>query len=119
MNDTEQLFAALAKSRFRRRFELTQTDIDYIRAKGMAVIKSHALDFITKRLAPANPPKDGKQTPTKGHPVFIAQHATATCCRKCLCKWHHIPPGKKLSKQQIDYVISVILTWITRQTIRE
>ena len=115
MDDTEKLFAALEKSRFRRRFELTKTDIDYINTKGMAVIKSHAFDFITTRLAPANPPKDGKQTPTKGHPVFIAQHATATCCRKCLCKWHHIPAGKELSKQQIDYIISVITAWLDQR----
>ena len=26
----------------------------------------------------------------KGHPVFIAQHATASCCRGCLWKWYSI-----------------------------
>ncbi len=29
----------------------------------------------------AEPRNDGKQTPFRGHPVFTAQHATATCCR--------------------------------------
>ena len=106
--DIEKLFASLAKSRFRSRFKLKQNDIEYIRTKGMPKIESHARDFITKRLAPAFPPNDGKQTPTKGHPVFIAQHATATCCRKCLKKWHRIPKGNQLTDQQINYIISVI-----------
>ena len=43
---------------------------------------------IIKRIAPKEPLNDGKQTPMKGHPVFIAQHATATCCRECTRKWH-------------------------------
>lgn len=34
-------------------------------------------DFIRKRLAPDAAPNYGKQTPMRGHPVFIAQHACA------------------------------------------
>ena len=58
---------------------------------------------------------DGKQTPTYGHPVFIAQHATATCCRGCLYKWHKIKPGIELSVEQINYVVTVIIEWIKKQ----
>lgn len=39
------------------------------------MIRQHAQDFIAKREAPAFIPNDGKQTPMKGHPVFIAQHS--------------------------------------------
>jgi hypothetical protein len=117
--DLDKLFASLAKSRFRSTFKLKQNDIEYISEKGMPVIKSHSLDFITKRLAPAFPTKDGKQTPTKGHPVFIAQHATATCCRKCLNKWHRIPTGRQLNNQQIDYIISIISAWLNSQLAAE
>ena len=52
------------------------------------------IEIIFKREAPAFIHNDGKQTPTKGHPVFVAQHATATCCRECIRKWHKIQPGK-------------------------
>ena len=55
----------------------------YCLDKGPEVIDRHAADFIRQRLAPAAPINDGKQTPMRGHPVFIAQHATATCCRGC------------------------------------
>jgi hypothetical protein len=47
-----------------------------------------------------------------GHPVFIAQHATATCCRSCLAKWHFIPPGRDLTEEQIAYVVGVIERWL-------
>ena len=112
MRDVEKLFAALEKSKFRSRFELEGREADYLRQKGLPVILEHARDFITKRLAPANPPNDGRQTPMKNHPVFIAQHATAACCRNCLQKWHDIPKGRPLSQKEIDYVITVLERWL-------
>ena len=78
----------------------------------METIRIHSKDFIEKRLAPAIIPNDGKQTPMKGHPVFIAQHATATCCRNCLYKWHHIPKDVELNCSQQQYVVAVIMRWI-------
>lgn len=111
----ENIFNALAKSKFRSRFKLTQKDKEYISQKGLEVIKSHAFDFIEKRLASAEIPNDGKQTPMKGHPVFIAQHATATCCRGCLEKWHKITKGHQLSKDEQNYVVNIIMEWISRQ----
>lgn len=87
----------LSKSKFRSSFKLRKKEIDYINEKGLNTISKHAYDFINKRLAPAFIPNDGKQTPMRGHPVFIAQHATATCCRQCLYKWHKIKPNKKLN----------------------
>jgi hypothetical protein len=52
----------------------------------------------------------------KGHPVFIAQHATATCCRGCIQKWHGIKKGKELSDQEIQFLIELIMGWIEGQT---
>jgi hypothetical protein len=72
---------ALKQSSFRSKFKLSQKDRDYIAAKGIETIKEHAFQFIKSRVAPDFPENDGKQTPMRGHPVFIAQHATATCCR--------------------------------------
>ena len=55
----------------------------------------------------------------KGHPVFIAQHATATCCRECIRKWHKMQPGKELSQVQQDYLVDVIMTWIQKEIERQ
>ena len=111
----DQMLVSLSKSNFRSRFKLSNKDLEYINKKGMDTIRLHAYDFIGKRLAPAVIPNDGKQTPMRGHPVFIAQHATATCCRKCLYKWHGIMPGAKLSESQTEYVVDLIMEWIDKQ----
>ena len=114
-----QLFERLDNSKFRSSFHLKQKDIDYINEKGLDTIRQHAADFIAKREAPAYIANDGKQTPMRGHPVFIAQHATATCCRECIRKWHKMQPGKELSQVQQDYLVDVIMTWIQREMERQ
>lgn len=111
----DELFFRLSRSKFRSKFHLSQKDLDYIQAKGLDTIRLHAYDFINKRIAPEVIANDGKQTPMRGHPVFIAQHATATCCRGCLYKWHKIPQNKELTQSEIDYIVDVIMTWIKSQ----
>lgn len=106
---------SLNKSKFRNSFFLEQKDIVYIKEKGIGTIKRHASDFVNQRLAPATIPNDGKQTPMRGHPVFIAQHATATCCRKCLQKWHYIQANKELTEYEKLYIIDIIMGWINKQ----
>ena len=111
----EALFARLAQSDFRSRFRLGSEEVACIERRGMAVIRRHAEDFVRRRLAPAFIPNDGRQTPMRGHLVFIAQHATATCCRECIRKWHKIQPGKELSQVQQAYLVDVIMTWIEKE----
>ncbi len=116
-NINGDIFERLARSDFRSRFSLNVNDKAYVKEKGMETIRLHAADFVEKRLSPADPINDGKQTPMRGHPVFIAQHATATCCRGCLEKWHQIPKGRKLTKEEQEYVVNIIMAWIDRQMI--
>lgn len=113
--DLTDLFARLAKSDFRSRFHLTKKDKEYIAQKGLPTIRRHAEDFIAKRLAPAVIPNDGKQTPMRGHPVFLAQHATGCCCRGCFYKWHHIPAGRELTNEEQQYAVAVLMAWIETQ----
>lgn len=114
-DDLEALFARLAHSEFRSRFRLRAADRAYVEGKGLATIRRHAEEFVRKRLSPAFPPNDGHQTPMRGHPVFIAQHATACCCRGCLGKWHGIPAGRPLTAEEEAYVVRVVMAWIVRQ----
>ncbi len=111
----ENILNSLEKSKFRSSFKLGLKDIKYVEQKGMDTIVSHAKDFVASRLADKSKFKDGKQTPMHGHPVFIAQHATATCCRECLSKWHHIEHSHVLTNEEQEYVISVIIAWIKLQ----
>ena len=110
--DWKALQERLSRSAFRSRFHLSAEDKDYVLKKGMDVIGAHASDFVDKRLRPRSPVNDGKQTPMKGHPVFIAQHATGCCCRSCLEKWHGIPMGRTLTDAETAYVVSVLMTWL-------
>lgn len=115
MRDLDDLFSALARSKFRSRFRLRPAEREYLAAKTLPVIVQHAEKFIRQRLAPAEPRNDGRQTPMRGHPVFVAQHATATCCRSCLSKWHRIPAGRELSDGEVGYVVDIIRHWLLRQ----
>ncbi|HEY0078441.1 MAG TPA: DUF4186 domain-containing protein [Pyrinomonadaceae bacterium] len=117
MRNQDELFDALSRSAFRARFRLRGKELDYLRRKGLAVVLEHAADFIEKRLAPAYPPNDGKQTPMRHHPVFIAQHATATCCRGCLEKWHSIPKGHALDAEEKLHVLAAIERWLRLQAV--
>jgi hypothetical protein len=110
-----QKLASLARSKFRSKFRLSQKDQDYIASKGIETIKEHAFQFINSRVAPDFPKNDGKQTPMRGHPVFIAQHATATCCRKCIQKWYGIEKGRALSEAEVEFIVALIMEWIERQ----
>lgn len=113
--DLDTLFARLSQSTFRSRFRLKPADRAYIADKGIDTIRRHAQDFIRRRLAPAVIPNDGKQTPMRGHPVFLAQHATGCCCRGCFAKWHHIPAGHELTAEEQRYAVAVLMEWIKRQ----
>lgn len=113
--DLTNLFERLAKSDFRSRFHLSKQDREYVMEKGLPTIRKHAEDFVAKRLAPAVIPNDGKQTPMRGHPVFLAQHATGCCCRGCFFKWHHISAGRALTKEEQEYAVAVLMAWIEKQ----
>ena len=102
----------LSKSKFRSSFRLSDNDIEYIYRRGISKIIDDCYVFINKRLSIKEIINDGKQTPMRGHPVFIAQHATGTCCRGCLYKWHGISKNRKLNDKEINYIVSIIMKWI-------
>jgi hypothetical protein len=117
MRDLDTVFNALAHSNFRMRFRLGTRERAYLRDQGLTEVVNHAHELIARRLAPAVLPNDGRQTPFRGHPVFVAQHATATCCRGCLAKWHGIQAGTTLSEEERQHVVDAIERWLRAQNI--
>lgn len=105
----------MSQSKFRARIQLRGRDRAVVDLRGIATVRKHARELIEKRLAPAEPRNDGRQTPYRGHPVFVAQHATATCCRTCLQRWHGIPAGRALDEAEQGYVVEAICRWIVAQ----
>lgn len=115
MQTIEQALEKLNRSKFRSSFHLKTSDREYIERLGLPKIQEHCRTMIRERLAPMNPKNDGKQTPMKGHPVFIAQHACACCCRGCLEKWYRIPQGIELNDRQIEKIVNLLMAWIERE----
>ena len=115
MQTVDEALAKLQKSKFRSGFHLDEKNVRYIDEKGLDVIRSHATDFVAKRLAPAEIPNDGKQTPMRGHPVFVAQHACACCCRGCLNKWYRVPQGRALTESEQRRIVNLLMAWIEKE----
>lgn len=115
MATIDEALAKLQKSAFRAKFHLTEKDKQYVKDKGVDTVREHAADFVRQRLAPAVIPNDGKQTPMRGHPVFVAQHACACCCRGCLNKWYKVPVGTELTENQQERIVNLLMAWIDCQ----
>ncbi len=115
MSVIEDKLMSLSKSRFRSSFHLRKYMINYIKEKGMAKIEEDAYYFIKNRISDTSKFIDGKQTPMKGHPVFIAEHATATCCRGCLKKWYGIEKDRPLTEHEIAFCVALIIGWINKE----
>ena len=115
MQTTDEALGRLERSKFRSSFHLKERDFEYMEQKGIETIEKHCADFIRERLAPAYPDNDGKQTPMRGHPVFVAQHACACCCRGCLEKWYRVPQGRELTADEQRRIVKLLMTWIERE----
>ena len=115
MNDLDEVFRQLAASAFRRKFKLQGRELAYLQMWGVPHVMKQAADLLSQRLAPAQPKNDGRQTPWRNHPVFVAQHATATCCRGCLQKTHGIAKGHQLDEAEMTHVLAAIERWLRSQ----
>ncbi len=116
VDDINKLLDSLSKTKFRGSFHLNKKMHDYVIDKGIDKICNDCYEIVRSRLAPCDIANDGKQTPMRQvHPVFIAQHATGTCCRGCLYRMHHIGKGRELTEKEIRYIVNVIMIWIQRE----
>jgi hypothetical protein len=111
----DEAFRTLASSAFRRKFRLQGRERAYLQTWGLPHVMKQARELIAKRVAPADIPNDGRQTPWRNHPVFVAQHATATCCRGCLEKTYGIAKGHALTDEELAHVLAAIERWLSTQ----
>jgi hypothetical protein len=110
----DDVFEELGRTEFRRRFTLQGRELAYLERKGLNTVLSEGERFLSERIASAEPRNDGRQTPWRNHPIFVAQHATGTCCRGCLDKLHGIPKGHELSAAERAHVVAVWRRWLSR-----
>ena len=110
-SDVAYTFAALKNEMIRHHFfhkEIDEGAIRHAQRKGRIQLKEAVRHRLNKYLAPAEPVRDGRQTPFEGNAIFYAQHATATCCRTCLEYWHDIPKGCELTIEERAYCAALV-----------
>jgi predicted Fe-S protein YdhL (DUF1289 family) len=111
----DEAFRRLARSPFRRKFRLQGRELAHLQTWGLPRVMKEAGELIRKRVAPAEIANDGRQTPWRNHPVFVAQHATATCCRGCIEKTYEIQKGHALEPEELALVLAAIERWLEQQ----
>jgi hypothetical protein len=115
--DAAYTFAALKYELFRHHFWHVEIDlraVNHARRKGKRGLQAAAEQRMRKAVGPAEPPFDGRQTPREGsgNVIYYAQHATASCCRKCIAEWHGIPRGRELTEDEIAYLTTLAMLYI-------
>lgn len=102
----------LAVNAFRRGFRLQGRELAHLQTWGLERVMRDASELLRRRVAPADPPNDGRQTPWRNHPVFVAQHATATCCRGCIEKWYGVARGHALEPDELNLLLESVRRWL-------
>ena len=118
IKDAPNTFKALQYELIRHHFfhqVIDDTAVRHAKRKGRIKLDEAARERLQKYLVPANPPRDGRQTPYSGNSIFYAQHATATCCRTCLEYWHDIPKGRPLTNQESEYCLQLIQLFLAER----
>jgi len=95
--------------------DFDQKALNYAIRKGRIALLAAAEKRVRQAIGPAQPAFDGRQTSMSGNPLHYAQHATATCCRKCVEYWHGIPQGNELSEEQIAYCAGLVQRFIAER----
>ena len=114
MRNLDELFSALDESGYRSTDSPRSARPRLPGGEDAAGDSRSCAGIHSRAAGPADPPNDGEQTPRNGHPVFVAQHGTATCCRKCLESWHYIERGVRLTPEQTDYIVRVLERWLRK-----
>jgi hypothetical protein len=112
--DAAHTFEELRKERIRHYFwhiEIDERATRHARRKGNHGMRDAAENRI-RRSVGADTGFDGRQTPPDGNALSYAQHATASCCRKCIEEWHAVPRGRPLTDQEVGYLTELVLLYI-------
>jgi hypothetical protein len=115
--DAQYVFEMLQIEMIRHHFfhlRMEQRAINYARRKGKKGLAEAVLKLIRNSVGDAEPFRDGRQTPKGGaNPIHYAQHATASCCRRCIEEWHAIPMGRALTEEEIRYLTELAVRYLS------
>ena len=117
-DDIEYTFASLRHEKIRSHYWLKPFDekaLERARRKGLQGV----MEAIGPRLRSSIRRKangfDGRQTKLEGFVICYAQHATATCCRKCLSYWHDLPADRDLEPVELAYCETLVSAYLKKR----
>lgn len=92
--------------------KIDQRAVNYALRKGKIELFETAEHIIRKNIAKPADVYGNLATSIEGNAIHYAQHATATCCRKCIEKWHGIPLDQTLTEDQIVYFTKLVILYL-------
>jgi hypothetical protein len=115
LNDVDYTFHALKFELIRHVYwhrNIDERAMNYAKRKGKLGLIETAEHFLRKYIAKPADAFSSISTSMDGNPIHYAQHATATCCRRCIEKWHGIPPDRYLQEDEILYFLRLVQLFI-------
>lgn len=115
IEDAQFVFKMLKFEYFRHHMwhvTIDEKAVRYADRKGVVGLRAATENRLNKHISNARPPWDGRQTPLSGNPIYYAQHATASCCRKCMEYWYGIPPARQLTPEEIAFFTELIMLYL-------
>ena len=94
-----------------------QPTLDNALRDGRAAIAAGVPSLLAKAVGPvAEAGWAMRQVPTMDdklrHIVQYGRHATATCCRGCIAKWHGVPNLEPLREEHVSYLSKLLVHYV-------
>jgi hypothetical protein len=94
---------------------LPEIDVFNALSQGKGALQNEIIDRMANKIGKVNPFNNGI-TPYTGNIIFYAQHATGTCCRRCMDYWYKFPmKDVALTDLQIDFSANLINLYLNRR----
>lgn len=119
INDAKYIFESLDKELMRKIFstiKIKQEVIESAKKLSSQSLRMSAKKTLSTRIKKFNSFIDNRQTPLGGDDIVnYAQHATGTCCRKCLQAWHNIPKEQELTEIQLEFCTDLVMLYVNER----
>jgi hypothetical protein len=118
LSDIDHTFEALRTELIRHAYwnvVINEKATAHARKRGKIQMLQLIRNQLKRLIGNAQPFNDGRQTSTdldSSSAIPFGQHATGTCCRRCLEYWHGIERGRELTPDELDYCAALVLRYI-------
>lgn len=119
LSDVDAIFGELSHEWIRHTFfdaPFDEASKKQAKKLGLQELKARVRELLEKKIGPAKIFRDGIQTKKEGSAIFYAQHATATCCRKCLEYWYGIAANRELTKDELDFCEGLVFAYLDKRS---